>query len=417
VLERAGAVMTDAMSTAVDDSKPRATKPWDKLRRVRSGSQGAVSQPSSPGSPDVDSAHFHFLRDGRSNELNIANAAGGAVPSARRSEPTRGASVPARLSVHVGPTSSPAASNAPSRIYARAKSVSQADASPVGPSRSSSSLRFSESPTHSAVTRRNLPVSRSRSEKLGADRAFRVAGEASEPPANVSSGEGKEGKEGKDFDWLLRRQLEVEMSLRGSPLSSQDDVESLRETVAEFSLFFQRLKVSASRVSDAVQGRRPTKTANGSPRGVPMKDGKKGFLVPPEDLDAEPLCEPATLFQELLHRVAGFKSEGDAASMDEQKKIGDVPMHQAKVLYRANVARDAVLREVDAILGEEIVSELTSSVKKMRRMLRIKMEDANDVRMAEGAVRGARLFFDTLSKHAAENGKEEFEILQTLRAK
>ena len=56
-------------------------------------------------------------------------------------------------------------------------------------------------------------------------------------------------------------------------------------------------------------------------------------------------------------------------------------MHQAKVLYRASVATDAVLREVDDVLGAEAVRDLVASVRRMRGVLRVKMEDANDVRM------------------------------------
>jgi hypothetical protein len=119
------------------------------------------------------------------------------------------------------------------------------------------------------------------------------------------------------------------------------------------------------------------------------------------------------LFQELLHRVAGFTAGG--SSVDEQRRDGDVPMHQAKVLYRASVATDAVLREVDAVLGQERVRELAATVRKMRAMLRVKMEDANDVRMAEEAVRGARRFFDTLKVYAEKENKEDVEVLRTLR--
>jgi hypothetical protein len=90
-------------------------------------------------------------------------------------------------------------------------------------------------------------------------------------------------------------------------------------------------------------------------------------------------------------------------------------MHQAKVLYRASVATDAVLREVDDVLGAEAVRDLVASVRRMRGVLRVKMEDANDVRMAEEAVRGARRFFDTLQRHAEQEGKSDVEVLRLLR--
>ena len=120
-------------------------------------------------------------------------------------------------------------------------------------------------------------------------------------------------------------------------------------------------------------------------------------------------------FQELLHRVAGFDDAGEKTDVSEQARDGDVPMHQAKVLYRASVATDAVLREVDDVLGAEAVRDLVASVRRMRGVLRVKMEDANDVRMAEEAVRGARRFFDTLQRHARREGKEDVEVLRALR--
>jgi len=118
------------MSTAVSGVKPRAPKPWDKLRRhVRSGSSGAVSQPSSPGSPEVDQGPFHF-RDGNLQErTNIANA-GGPVPSARHSEPAKGAGALAELAAQAAPAQAGAASTPPSRVYARSKSAPGSSSAP-----------------------------------------------------------------------------------------------------------------------------------------------------------------------------------------------------------------------------------------------------------------------------------------------
>ena len=199
------------------------------------------------------------------------------------------------------------------------------------------------------------------------------------------------------------------MSLRGAPPATQADVEATRATFASFCVFFDDLRRGAAALSARADASGGKSTSPGS------KDSRvRGFLVPPEDARGKrPACEPFSLFQELLHRVAGFTAGG--SSVDEQRRDGDVPMHQAKVLYRASVATDAVLREVDAVLGEETVRELAATVRKMRAMLRVKMEDANDVRMAEEAVRGARRFFDTLKIHAEKEGKEDVEVLRTLR--
>ena len=46
---------------------------------------------------------------------------------------------------------------------------------------------------------------------------------------------------GASFDWLLQRQLEVEMSLRGSPLAKPQGVPQVRETFARLAAFFTEL--------------------------------------------------------------------------------------------------------------------------------------------------------------------------------
>lgn len=397
------------MSTAVSGVKPRAPKPWDKLRRhVRSGSSGAVSQPSSPGSPEVDPGPFHF-RDGNLQERNIANA-GGPVPSARHSEPAKGAGALAELAAQAAPAQAGAASTPPSRVYARSKSApgsssapsddkaekTQTRVSPGSASRSKSTALQQEKSTSSAPTRPTRDASSS-----GADTQPEVSG-------SVELSDVGEGPDA--FQWLLTRQLEVEMSLRGAPPATQADVEATRATFASFCVFFDNLRDGAAALSARAEasGSGVKSTSPGS------KDSRvRGFLVPPEDTRLVPACEPFSLFQELLHRVAGFTAGG--SSVDEQRRDGDVPMHQAKVLYRASVATDAVLREVDAVLGQERVRELAATVRKMRAMLRVKMEDANDVRMAEEAVRGARRFFDTLKVYAEKENKEDVEVLRTLR--
>ena len=62
----------------------------------------------------------------------------------------------------------------------------------------------------------------------------------------------KEKDKDKDdaFQWLLTRQLEVEMSLRGSPPATQADVEATRATFASFVEFFDALRDGARALSD-----------------------------------------------------------------------------------------------------------------------------------------------------------------------
>lgn len=402
------------MSTAVSGVKPRAPKPWDKIRRhVRSRSWGAVSQPSSPGSPDGEPGPFHVLPDEKLQELNIASA-GGSPPSARHSERAEGASAPAELAAQAAPARAGAASTPPSRVYARSKSAPGA----------------SSAPSDSAEPSRVSPVAKSDSKASKSDASATATTTSATTTTSASSSPEKEKEKDKDkddaFQWLLTRQLEVEMSLRGSPPATQADVEATRATFASFCEFFDALRDGARALSDrAASGAGAKAVARTSP-GV--KNSRAGFLVPPEDRAVPgPACEPFALFQELLHRVAGFSTRGGAENYENSgggagDGVGsaagtsaEVPMHQAKVLYRASVATDAVLREVDDVLGAEAVRDLVASVRRMRGVLRVKMEDANDVRMAEEAVRGARRFFDTLQRHAEQEGKSDVEVLRSLR--
>ena len=59
-------------------------------------------------------------------------------------------------------------------------------------------------------------------------------------------------------------------------------------------------------------------------------------------------------------------------------------MHQAKVLDRRHRTADECA-DMDAVLGGESVAWLVECVREMRVILRVKMEDANDVLMAEEA--------------------------------
>ena len=54
-------------------------------------------------------------------------------------------------------------------------------------------------------------------------------------------------------------------------------------------------------------------------------------------------------------------------------------------------------------------------MKAMRAALKVKMEDPNDVRMAEEAVKGADAFFTKLREHAEAHGLEDVDVLRSLR--
>ena len=392
------------MSTAVSGMKPRAPKPWDKLRRhVRAG---IASQPSSPGSPPGDPGPFHVLRDGKRHERNIANA-DGAAPSARHSEPTKGADALVELAAQPPLAQAGAASTPPSRVYARSKSAPGASSAPsdsaekthVSPDSFSSRTKTTAVQTKTGTVDAEQGVDADVEKNRASDpaRTNRAGSVMTSRP--VVDGQPDDTDEDA-FQWLLTRQLEVEMSLRGAPPNTQRDVEATRETFASFCAFFDALEEGAR----AAAARRVSeKHASANARAGPSaRNGLAGFLVPAKDVPASSVlaCERFALFQELTRRAAGF------ADVSEHRRDGAVPPHRA---------RDAALREVDTVLGAEVVRDMAATVRRMRAVLRVKMEDANDVRMAAEAVRGARLFFDTLRRHAEKEGKEDLEVLRALR--
>ena len=369
------------MSTAVSEAKTRAAKPWDKLRRAR-------SQPTSPKSP-VDDGPFHVLVDGKHNELNIVLPTvqtTARVSNLSRTEPNTPAARTVPEETPTSPSPLKEKALAPSKVYARSKSDSSAAAEKSLSATQTAKPKDSEKPKTSPE--------RMKPAETNEDRA-----------AETSTT--KESSE--DFTWLLTRQLEVEMSLRGKPPASQSDVEKTRKLFHDFTVFFETLKQSSAKLS--MEASKSVK--NYSPPKGGVKE-RTGFLVPPDNINSHLACEPSHLFQELLHRVAGF-GINSGQSIDEQTGQKNVPMHQAKVLYRKEVFENDVLTKCDEVLGEDTVRELTEMVKQMRLILKVKIEDANDVRMAEEAVAGAHLFFEKLKVHSIANGKEDFEILKKLR--
>ena len=62
--------------------------------------------------------------------------------------------------------------------------------------------------------------------------------------------------------------------------------------------------------------------------------------------------------QELLHRISGVNA---GISMDEQKREGNVPMHQAKVLDRRHRTAD-VASTCDSVLGDDVIGQMVRCV-------------------------------------------------------
>lgn len=358
----------------------RAPKPWDKLKRRSRSSVGAAPAAAARGHT---AAATHALRELNVSEDGVASGKASAAVeggSARGGDVSTGGRVPVdagmkgvKVSVREGGAAArttPRTTEGASVSGGHARRASHHAAASAAGSDGSASLagggvRATARVTSAAAARRR-PVTK-----------MVIAGPSpAEPKRPPAATEGLDS--GPTFEWLLQRQIEVEMSLRGSLIKSQTDLVKIRDTFAGFAAFFGDLHASAKTLSDA-----------------------NGFK-----------CSPAVLFQELLHRLSGVNA---GVSMDEQGRDGDVPMHQAKVLDRRHRTADEVA-DMDAVLGEDTVARLVDRVREMRLILRVKMEDANDVLMAEEAVNGSHAFFTRLQSHAEAHGEEDFTVLEKLRA-
>ena len=168
------------------------------------------------------------------------------------------------------------------------------------------------------------------------------------------------------------------MTLREKKVSSPKDLERVRETFAQMNALFLDLHAAAAELTAA---------------------NKKQ-------------CSVAALFQELLHKIAGVNA--GLGALEGQRGDGNVPMHQAKVLDRRHRTGEEC-GDVNLVLGPERVRGMVLAVRDLRSALRIKVEDANDVRMAEEAVKAGHSFWTKLSAHAAAHGAADYAALETLR--
>ena len=81
------------------------------------------------------------------------------------------------------------------------------------------------------------------------------------------------------------------------------------------------------------------------------------------------------LFQDLL-----WRSVDDVLDMDKQGGMGNIPMHQAKVLDRRS-RLEGEIGNLEAVFGHEHLHQMVTSVRDIRALLRVKMEDSNDLQV------------------------------------
>ena len=324
--------------------KVRAAKSWDKLRR-----KPTWSQPSSPTEKDA-----------------TAGPPGGGKTSP--DENTRGRSSNELARDDVSDAMAKLKVSLSNNKAAAGKTRAGKSSSPTGSAPGSSEKK------KDAETKQRPDDGES--ERTSASSASPSASSQTARDAGETTADGLD--RGAAFEWLLQRQIEVEMTLREKKVSSPKDLERVRETFATMNALFLDLHAAAAELTAA---------------------NKKQ-------------CSVAALFQELLHKIAGVNA--GLGALEGQRGDGNVPMHQAKVLDRRHRTGEEC-GDVNLVLGPERVREMVLAVRNLRSALRIKVEDANDVRMAEEAVKAGHSFWTKLAAHAAEHGAADYAALETLR--
>lgn len=190
------------------------------------------------------------------------------------------------------------------------------------------------------------------------------------PVAQEAGGGRERGRAGEPSatEWLEQRALEVEYSLRKA-ISCNQDLGGVTRDIADLNAFLHRLDEIAAGV---------------------------GF-------------SPGEVLQVLLGQLANR-----TRSFDSMGGVGNVPMHQAKVLDRSVRLAEAEQSLMGHVADGEL-SELVERVNLLRTLLRVKVEDPNDLTMARSSVYSAFNFFSRLKTYADDKEKTPYEALCEFR--
>jgi hypothetical protein len=75
-----------------------------------------------------------------------------------------------------------------------------------------------------------------------------------------------------------------------------------------------------------------------------------------------------------------WRSVDDVLDMDKQGGMGNIPMHQAKVLDR-RTRLEGEIGNLEEVFGHDHLRQMVASVRDIRALLRVKMEDSNDLQV------------------------------------
>ncbi|KAJ1629253.1 hypothetical protein T492DRAFT_873636 [Pavlovales sp. CCMP2436] len=220
--------------------------------------------------------------------------------------------------------------------------------------------------------------------RLGAGGGFAVeagSAEAAKPKTALA----RKRPAGKQQPRLFSARIKASQSASGAPLA--DGFEWLMQKGFELMLMI-RAKLDSRELSATV-------------------DHLGRFVSDLSEAAGRASVEKAHIVQELLLRLLGVQQ-----SFDSQRGTAAIPMHQAKVLDRSSRLQALNL---EAVLGERMES-MVSAMGKLRTLLKIKVEDGNDLVMAEGTIAELGAFFGKLREVAAQKQLDEFELFVSLRS-
>ena len=133
----------------------------------------------------------------------------------------------------------------------------------------------------------------------------------------------------------------------------------------------------------------------------------------PLDVVFQCLCQALAEMGRAVSVGAGGNFDSNVGGTFDKFGTDDfVPMHQAKVLDRSDAlgAYDGTIRE----LAGDRLPWLVDHADLLRKLLRVKVEDGNDLLMAIDTVKDVHKFYDKLQRHAAQTGEEHFSLYTRL---
>ena len=169
-----------------------------------------------------------------------------------------------------------------------------------------------------------------------------------------------------DMMTMLQRQMEVTGSLR-NPVRTPQDLKEVHAMMKALAVFMGQISKTATKLQ------------------LPLE----------------------SVFQCLMHMGLG----GTAVDFDKQHRQGNVPMHQAKVLDRnSSLNAQKVEPSLREVVEPELLEKHVHHCQTLRTVLRMKVEDGNDLSMARKLVSLGEEYLDAIFEASGRDEKRMFDI-------